>query len=130
LVGNLFIDPAGERSMTELYEKVAKKTYPFSDIAYEKKLYILGDKFGSEVGRLVELLARSAVSDWRYRDVGRDQFRELVDEAIACFPVYRTYARLDPPHDDAELSAQDRRAVQRALERLDERRRDIADDLK
>jgi (1->4)-alpha-D-glucan 1-alpha-D-glucosylmutase len=129
LAGNLFIDPTGERSMTELYAKLAKKTTSFQDIAYEKKLYILKDKFGSEVARLVDLLAESAAGQWRFRDVEREQLRELVNEIIACFPVYRTYARLDPPNEQAELSEQDRRAVETAFKRLEERRPDIDEDL-
>jgi (1->4)-alpha-D-glucan 1-alpha-D-glucosylmutase len=130
LTTGLFVDPTGERSMTELYAKLGKKTAGFQDIAYEKKLYILKDKFGSEVARIVDLLAESAAAEWRFRDVEREQLRELVDEIIACFPVYRTYARLDPPNEQAELSEQDRRAVERAFKRLEERRPDIDEDLR
>jgi len=130
LLGGLFVDPAGERPMTELYAKFTKNTSTFQDIAYEKKLYILKDKFGSEVGRLTDLLAQSCSGDWRFRDVTREQLRELMDEIIACFPVYRTYARLDPPNARAELSEQDRRAVEGAFKKLDIRRPDIDDDLK
>src|SRR5262249_4414506 len=130
LLGGLFVDPAGERPMTELYAKFTKSTSTFQDIAYDKKLYILKDKFGSEVGRLTEPLPQSCSGDGRFRDVTREQLRELMNEIIASFPVYRTYARLDPPKARAELSEQDRRAVEGAFKKLDLRRPDIDDDLK
>jgi (1->4)-alpha-D-glucan 1-alpha-D-glucosylmutase len=130
LAGSLFVDPAGERSMTELYAKLAKVTGSYQDVAYEKKLYILKDKFGSEVERLVDLLAESAAAQWRFRDVEREQLRELLNEIVACFPAYRTYARLDPPNDQAELSEQDRRAVETAFKGLEQRRPDIDEDLR
>jgi (1->4)-alpha-D-glucan 1-alpha-D-glucosylmutase len=130
LTTSLFVDPDGERPMTDLYATFSKRTASFQDIAYEKKLYILKDKFGSEVGRLTELLTESATRDWRLRDVEIGQLRDLVNAIIACFPVYRTYARLDPPHAQAELSEQDRRAVETAFKKLDERRPDIDEDLK
>ena len=125
LVGSVFVDPSGEQAMTDVYTSFAKKKASFADIVYEKKLYILNDKFGSEIARLTELLAKSCVNEWRFRDTRREQLRELLNEVVACFPVYRTYARVDPPNPDSELSEQDTRWVETAFARLAERRPDI-----
>jgi (1->4)-alpha-D-glucan 1-alpha-D-glucosylmutase len=125
LVGSLFVDRDGEAAMTEVYEDLTKVTASFQDIAYEKKIYILNDKFGSEIGRLVTLFWEICANDYRFRDSKEEQLRDLLVEAVACFPVYRTYARPLATDPDSRLAAHDVSAIELALNRVAERRPDI-----
>jgi (1->4)-alpha-D-glucan 1-alpha-D-glucosylmutase len=128
LVGSLFVDPAGEAPMTEIYERFVKTPSNFQDTAYEKKIYILYDKFQSEISRLVDLLAKICSAEWRFRDTRKEQLGALLNEVVACFPAYRTYAR--PTDSHAELSEQDAKTIDLAFQNLEHRRPDIDVDLR
>jgi (1->4)-alpha-D-glucan 1-alpha-D-glucosylmutase len=130
LVDSLFVERENEARMTEIYQDLTKVTATFQDIAYEKKIYILNDKFGSEIARLVTLLWESASCDYRFRDYKREQLRDLVVETVACFPVYRTYARPWATDPDSRLTAHDVRAIDLAMSRVAERRPDIDEELR
>jgi (1->4)-alpha-D-glucan 1-alpha-D-glucosylmutase len=130
LVGSLFVDPGGEAAMTEVYQDVAKACFTFQDIAYEKKIYILNDKFGSEIDRLVALLAESCAGDYRFRDTRREHLRDLLVETVACFPIYRTYVRSPTADSEGRVAEHDVRAVELAMTRVGERRPDIDNEIK
>ncbi|HKQ68954.1 MAG TPA: malto-oligosyltrehalose synthase, partial [Polyangiaceae bacterium] len=123
-VTGLFIDPAGEAPMTDVYQQFAETDARFDEIVYEKKRYILADKFQSEIGRLADLLATCCSADYRFRDTRKDELKAVLHEVIAAFPVYRTYARRDHA-GHAELAEQEERFVRQAFAAVAERRPQI-----
>jgi (1->4)-alpha-D-glucan 1-alpha-D-glucosylmutase len=90
----LFVDPAAEEPLTELYREVTGEERSFEQLAHEGKLEQATTTFEPEVDRLLSSLGDAAD--------GIDMPR-----ALASFPVYRTY--VDP--DTGEVDPLDRRAV-------------------
>jgi (1->4)-alpha-D-glucan 1-alpha-D-glucosylmutase len=90
----LFVDPAAEEPLTELYREVTGEERSFEELAHEGKLEQATTTFEPEVDRLLSSLGDAAD--------GIDMPR-----ALASFPVYRTY--VDP--DTGEVDGLDRQAV-------------------
>jgi (1->4)-alpha-D-glucan 1-alpha-D-glucosylmutase len=86
----LFIDPAGEGPLTELYAELTGETRGFAEIAYEAKLEIARTTFAQEFARLRTLYPHDAL-----------------EEAAAALRVYRTYVEPAPNRveDDDRLAA-------------------------
>ena len=93
----LFCDPAAEEPLTELYREVTGEGRDFEEIAAEAKLEQARTTFEPEVDRLLHSLGDAAD--------GVD-----LPQALASFPVYRTY--VDP--DTGEVDELDRLAVAEA----------------
>jgi (1->4)-alpha-D-glucan 1-alpha-D-glucosylmutase len=75
-VAHLFLDPAAEEPLTELYAQVAGVQRPYEQIAFEAKFQEAETTFRPECERLRHELG--------------EPFPEL-ERALAAFPVYRTY---------------------------------------
>ncbi|MCU1353726.1 MAG: treY [Acidimicrobiales bacterium] len=71
----LFVDPAGEGPLTELYRELTGETRSFAELAAEAKREQAAGPFAREVRRLRDLAP------------GVDG----IEEAVAALPVYRTY---------------------------------------
>jgi (1->4)-alpha-D-glucan 1-alpha-D-glucosylmutase len=82
-VQGLFIDPAGEAPLTELYESLVGDARSFEEIALEAQLEQAHGTFAREVQRLR-----------RIHDPGS------LEEALARLPIYRTYVRDGSFHPD------------------------------
>jgi (1->4)-alpha-D-glucan 1-alpha-D-glucosylmutase len=89
----LFVDPAGEQPLTELWWEVSGDRRPFGEIAYEAKLDQAQGTFAPEVERLGR---EDPAVDVR-----------LLPAALASLPVYRTY--IDPA--TRRVEEEDRRAL-------------------
>src|SRR3954471_16753481 len=76
-VAALFVDPAGEAVLTDLWAELAGDDRPFGEVAFDAKLEQVRGPFSFEADRL----RRGAP-----RDVGG------LERALASLPVYRTYA--------------------------------------
>jgi (1->4)-alpha-D-glucan 1-alpha-D-glucosylmutase len=87
----LFIDPNGEKPLTDLYLACGGNPKGYSALAREKKVLVLQTLLGAEVGHLTELLVHIAAAHWRYRDFTRKELSAALIELIASFSVYRTY---------------------------------------
>ncbi len=83
----LFIDPAGEEPLTELYAALVGDARPFEELALEAQLEQARGTFVREVDRLRRL-----------HDPGS------LEEALARLPIYRTYVR-DGVFDEADRAA-------------------------
>jgi (1->4)-alpha-D-glucan 1-alpha-D-glucosylmutase len=92
----LFVDPAGEDSLTSLWRDVSRDQRSFAEVAHEAKLEQIRGPFAQDVERLQgELPAELRPA------------RDDLEHALASLPVYRTYvdALARQVHDD------DRRAI-------------------
>jgi (1->4)-alpha-D-glucan 1-alpha-D-glucosylmutase len=78
-VAALFVDPAAEAPLTELYESLVDDPRPFAQVADEAKLQQATTTFTPEVERLRRL----------WPEV------EDLEAALAALPIYRTYAEPD-----------------------------------
>jgi (1->4)-alpha-D-glucan 1-alpha-D-glucosylmutase len=86
-VQGLFVDPAGELPLTELYAELTGDARPFGELALEAQLEQATTTFTREVDRLR-----------RIHDPGE------LEQALARLPVYRTYVR-DGVFEDADHEA-------------------------
>jgi (1->4)-alpha-D-glucan 1-alpha-D-glucosylmutase len=102
LACGLFVDPAGEASMTELYRTFTGAPSDFRAVARESKALILRDLLGSDINRLTALFLDICEHNRDYRDYTRHEIHEAIRETIASFSVYRTYVR---PGSDAPAEA-------------------------
>ncbi|HKH45764.1 MAG TPA: malto-oligosyltrehalose synthase [Thermoanaerobaculia bacterium] len=129
LAGGLFVDPAGERPLTDIYQDVYQDIRDASagwpGIVREKKLLVLRELLASDVNRLGEVFMQVCECHRRFRDFTRFELREVVRELAADFPVYRTYVR----PAQGEVGDGDVHAVEEALARTREHRPDLPSDL-
>lgn len=109
LLGGLFIDPAGEKPLTDFYAEFTGEQTDYHAIAREKKHQVLHELLASDVNRLTDLLVRICERHRRYRDYTRWEINEAIREYIACFPVYRTYVR-----GGEEVREDDRKVIEEA----------------
>ncbi len=94
----LFVDPAGEAPLTELWYRISGDTRPFAAVAAEAELEQAHTSFAPEVERLARIAAADGLND--LADV------ELLSRAVAALPVYRTYVEpWSGTVDDADREA-------------------------
>ncbi len=102
--GGLFVDPAGEKPLTDFYAEFSGGTTDYGVMAREKKLWVLQNSLAAEVERLTGLLARICRRHWCYGDFSRWELAQALTEMAACFPVYRSYVRSGgAPVSEADL---------------------------
>jgi (1->4)-alpha-D-glucan 1-alpha-D-glucosylmutase len=70
----LFVDPAGEGELTDLFAQLTGETRQFREVALEAQVQLATTTFAREVARLRSLLDEGGIAD-----------------ALAGLPVYRTY---------------------------------------
>ncbi len=91
LVNGIFIDRRNERYFTNLYRRFVGGLVDFDTLLYESKKLIMTTSLSSEVTVLSHILEEIANADRNARDFTRSALTIAIREAIACFPVYRTY---------------------------------------
>jgi (1->4)-alpha-D-glucan 1-alpha-D-glucosylmutase len=108
----LFVDPAGEATLTDLYRDLTGERRPFHEVADEAKLEQATTTFRPEVDRLRRIVDAPEM-----------------ERALASLPIYRTYVRPadarrapegpDPAASDSRgaVAAADRSAIDAARER-------------
>jgi (1->4)-alpha-D-glucan 1-alpha-D-glucosylmutase len=97
----LFVDPAGETELTALWEEVSGDPRRFGEVARDAKREQARGTFAPEVERLEHLLPSLD--------------REVLSDAVASLPVYRTY--VEP---EAGVVSDADRAVVREADLVDE----------
>ncbi len=121
LLGGLFIDPGGERPLTEFYREFTGQARPYRDIVRDRKRHVLEQLLASEMSFLTNLFGAAIDPPAGPAGSRRIEWQEALCEVVACFPVYRTYIRPAA----ATVDAEDRAVVQEALAAAAGRRPDI-----
>ena len=120
----LFVDPRGEKALTEIYVSFTGESEDFRATAYRAKHMVMGQLLASDLGRLTQLFVSVCEDIRRYRDFTRHELGQCLREVIACLPVYRTYVRPGEPVGEA-----DRARIESALAEARLRRPDIDPEL-
>ena len=108
----LLVDPAGERPLRQFYARFTGLSSPFAEVVYESKKLITRSSLASELNVLAHALNRISESNRRSRDFTLESLRGVLQEVVACFPVYRTY--IDRPGlDDRRTAIGSRRRCSR-----------------
>ncbi len=111
-LGGLFVDTEGEGPISRFYSDFTGESVDYPAMVRDKKHYVLKELFGSDVQRLVAVLAEVCEGQKRYRDYTRRDLNAMVREVIACFPTYRTYVQADR----GDVSESDIHYVNEAIE--------------
>lgn len=111
LACGLLVDPAGERPLTALYQRLVDQRTSFPSLAHDKKQLVLRTALASELSVLGHALNRISERNRHYRDFTLGALTHALGEAIAWFPVYRTYVA----EQDETVSLRDRQAIERAI---------------
>ena len=114
-LNGLFIDAAQARRLRRVYAKLTGQNDPFEDVLYAAKQLIMDTAMSSELNVLAHTLDRIAESNRRSRDFTLESLRGVIQEVVACFPVYRTYV------DQDGWRPADRAVVERAIARAQRR---------
>jgi (1->4)-alpha-D-glucan 1-alpha-D-glucosylmutase len=91
--GGLFIDPDGEKLLSDMYLLCGGSAPGYPALALGKKRLVLRTLLAAEVEHLTDLLLRIAASGRCYCDFTRGELSGVLIELAACFPVYRNYTR-------------------------------------
>ena len=91
LANGIFIQSANEKRFNALYTQVLGHPADADEIIYRSKLQVMQTALASEVYALTNLLSRIAASNRKARDFTDNILETVIRQAIAAFPVYRTY---------------------------------------
>lgn len=94
-VNGLFVDPAGERPLSSLFERFTGESGNFGELAYECKRLIVRMSMVSELNVLGDRLDRLSERNRHTRDLTLSSLRLALREVVAGFRVYRTYVQPD-----------------------------------
>lgn len=111
MLNGVFVETQSEKLFHRLYERFTGLAVSFKEVAYECKKLILRVAMSSELHVLARRLDRISEQHRYSRDFTLNSLQYVLGEVVACFPVYRTYVR----PGDAEVGAEDRRAIQAAI---------------
>ncbi|HSK08584.1 MAG TPA: malto-oligosyltrehalose synthase, partial [Vicinamibacterales bacterium] len=90
-VTGLQVDPRGERPLRQVYGRFTGFTVPFGEVVYRSKKLITRTSLASELNVLAHSLNLISEANRRSRDFTLESLRGVLQEVVACFPVYRTY---------------------------------------
>jgi (1->4)-alpha-D-glucan 1-alpha-D-glucosylmutase len=118
LATGLFVDPAGEAPLTELYRDFTGEEEDFAEVAYAAKQQVMRQSLAADLDRLTALAVTVCERRRSYRDYTRRELHDVLREVAACFGVYRTYVT----PGGAAPSAADVAAVESAVAEASRRR--------
>jgi (1->4)-alpha-D-glucan 1-alpha-D-glucosylmutase len=116
LVNGAFIDQRNARAFTALYRRFIGGPVEIDTLIYESKKLVMHTALSSEVTVLSHMLEEISSTDRYARDFTRPALADAIREAIACFPVYRTYI-----DERGGMTAQDAAHIQEAITRAKRR---------
>ena len=109
LVNGLYVDPDGKQAMDRTYRRFLDRSADFDEILYACKLLVMDTMLANELNRLAAGLDAISERHWSTRDYTEERLRAALREAVAWFPVYRTYVT------DRGASPDDRRHIDWAI---------------
>lgn len=89
--GGLFIDPVGEKALTDIYTTFTGVRSDPATLARDAKMTMMNTELATDIERLTDLFVGVCESLPRYRDFTRHELRQTLRETLASMPVYRTY---------------------------------------
>jgi (1->4)-alpha-D-glucan 1-alpha-D-glucosylmutase len=117
----VLVDPDGEAPLTQFYQEFSGERSDYHALVADRKLYVLREVLGSDVNRMADLLVEIVERHPTHRDYSRHQLADAIREAVAHFPVYRTYVR----PDQRKVCERDRQYIDEALAAAAAHREDL-----
>ncbi|HEU0115358.1 MAG TPA: malto-oligosyltrehalose synthase, partial [Thermomicrobiales bacterium] len=107
----LFVDQANRKAFDDLYARYLGNKIDYADLVYRSKQLMMRVALASETNVLAQALNRISEQDRRTRDFTLNSLRDALRDAIASFPVYRTYVVCG----ETPVSDRDRRSIEAAV---------------
>lgn len=95
LLNGIFVSRPSRKVFRTYFARLSGSPYDFETVVYEAKKLILSASMSSELNVLSRRLDRICQEQRHSRDFTLENLRFALGEVIACFPVYRTYTRLE-----------------------------------
>ena len=108
-VNSIFIATENAKAFDRIYTRFIGSKTDYQDLFYEKKKLIMLTAMSSETNTLGHDLDRISEKDRHTRDFTLNSLTIAITEAIACFPVYRTYVT------SCGVIERDRRYIEQAI---------------
>ena len=115
-LNGLFVDADAADAIEAIYRDFTGDAQPFAEVLYRSKRLIARASLASEINALARQLNRASEEGRATRDFTLNDLRQGIREAIATFPVYRTYLVPGEP-----ASARDRGIIEQAIARARKR---------
>ena len=117
LVNGLFVDRDRRRVFHRLYESFTGSSPSYEDLIYASKTLILQTSMSGELNLLAGKLDKISEQHRWSRDFTLASLRHVLQETVACFPIYRTYTTALASRADPEDERHIRNAISRAKRR-------------
>ena len=124
-LNGLYVDASNEEEFNRIYHSFTGASTDYFSECRDKKHRVVRDLLGSDINRLTGIFFDICKSHRDQRDYSRHDIIRAIRELVACFPVYRTY--VVPERD--EITAEDRRYVEEALQLAIENRAELDPEL-
>jgi (1->4)-alpha-D-glucan 1-alpha-D-glucosylmutase len=108
-VNGVFIATENAKAFDRIYTRFIGSKIDYQDLFYQKKKLIMLTAMSSETNTLGHDLDRISEKDRHTRDFTLNSLTIAIIEAIACFPVYRTYVT------SCGVIERDRRYIEQAI---------------
>jgi (1->4)-alpha-D-glucan 1-alpha-D-glucosylmutase len=92
-VNGIFVDTEKAKAFDRIYDRFVKRVADFPEVVYEKKKLVMQVSLSGEGNMLAHQLNNISEQDRLTRDFTLNSLARAISEVIACFPVYRTYAK-------------------------------------
>ena len=122
----VFIDPQGEKPLSDFYAEFTGESLDYPALVREKKRRLIHGQLAAETGRLTDRLVQISTRHWECQDYTRAELRDAWTELAVCLPVYRTYA---VPSDHREVSQEDASVIGAAAKAAHRLRPDLPPEL-
>ena len=107
----VFVDTSARQAFDRIFSRFTGDQIRFPELVYRMKHQMMDEAFQSEVMVLATALNRIAEGDRRYRDFTVNNLRAVLEEVMACFPIYRTYTTCEAEG----VEERDRRYIEEAV---------------
>ncbi len=108
-LNGIFVETTNVKVFDDIYARFIRSKLNFQNVVYEKKKLIMEVIMSSEVNTLGHYLNRLSEKNRHTRDFTLNSLTNAIKEAIAFFPVYRTYIK------PSEVTERDRRYIEIAI---------------
>ncbi len=117
IVNGVLIDSAAEKPLSHAYMRFTGYRQNFDELVYQAKKQVMTASLASELNVLANQLSKIAEASSKTRDYTLNALRYALSEAIACFPVYRSYI------NSQTVSKKDSQYINWAIEQAKQRSR-------
>lgn len=125
LLNGVFVLRSSRKVFRSFFGRLGGSSQDFDNAVYAAKKLILNSSMSSELHVLARRLDRICQKQRHSRDFTLENLRFALGEVVACFPVYRTYTRME----QSEVAGEDLRHTNSAIRKAKTRNPAFSEDV-